>query len=100
MRTECKVAGQEVVAVCMQDVEFNLPHPIDVIKKGISKSGIGLINIAKDFLKETANDSKITRYVNEKSRKCVVIFLRGIKEHQRERLKEGMFGFLTVHVVE
>ena len=88
MRTDVSIGGQQVLAVVLSDVSTALIHPIAVIWAAIEKGNYGHRNVTKDFLDPGCHSTTVTRGVNNRRRKCVVILLSKI-DFSREQLKSG-----------
>ena len=76
MRTDCSVKQEEVVAIVLDDVASAITSSSGEVKACIEAGGIGWCKrIAKDFLRPTANTTRINRGPNCVKRKCCTIKL-------------------------
>ncbi len=92
MRTDVQVAGQEVLAFVLGDVEPSLEFPIHQIRKAIWKGAFGHKGIAKDFLLPKCTDAVVHRAENSKRRKCDTVVLTKHDVDTVTQLKAGKYG--------
>ena len=94
MRTDVHVAGKEVLAVVLADVESSLKFPVPTIRDSIIKGGFGYTRVTKDFLLPGNRAEVVHRDVGSRRRKCDAIDLRKLDAETVTQLKAGTF--LTV----
>ena len=89
MRTNVHVAGKEVLAVVLGDVESSLEFPIPVIRNAIVKGDFGHARVTKDFLLPTSNARVVHRERDSRRRKCDAFYLSKLDTESVVQLKAG-----------
>ena len=66
-----------------------------VIQKAVKDGNLGEHNKAKDFVPPTSTNSVIKRRVNNKSRKCTVIWMDCLPPSMKAELEQGICTYIT-----
>ncbi|XP_019860955.1 PREDICTED: uncharacterized protein LOC109589292 [Amphimedon queenslandica] len=97
LRTDVTVAGRDVVAVVLNDIEEKLPYPVPAIRQALKRTGAGKTQETKDFLLH-GEKAPIKRNINSQRRKCEIIYqecfyslenIKGrLKQYQKKKQKK------------
>lgn len=91
-----QVDSKQVVSVVFNDIATCLSTSVATVRSALTKSGFGKTHITKDFLSPGSECLIITRGVNNRRRKCDVIFSENISPDNLKKLKEGLCILFSV----
>lgn len=89
MRADLIVASRPVLSIVLSDVAASLTHTVTSIRAAMMSGKFGLKNVSKDFLSPGSLDLTISRHVNNRRRKCDVIFLDRLDPQQSNQIRAG-----------
>ncbi|XP_019859479.1 PREDICTED: uncharacterized protein LOC109587698 isoform X2 [Amphimedon queenslandica] len=98
LRTDVTVAGRDVVAVVLNDMDEKLPYPVPAIRQALKRTGSGKTQETKNFLLP-GEKAPIKRNINSQRRKCEIIYqecfhsletIKGrLKQYQKKNQKKA-----------